>query len=246
MGTLSRGRGPNKAEVKKALEGLDRLSERLSIPDDMRASASSLCTKGIRNGLARHTRRSPLAAASLYVVCREKKFALSLDDLSAVSGVGRTRIAASYRLLVNSFNIDIPVADPAEYVAMVASRAKASECVREDALKLLMKAERSGGVPGRNPIGLAASALYMASNFEGEGLTQSVAALAAGVAEATLRKECQQLRKAVPKFFLETGKPSADGAGEGDLTIAAQPQAVPQMSEAPAGKPSWYLDSDCH
>ena len=91
----------------------------------------------------------------------------------------------------------VPVVDPAEYVAMVAARAKASEFVQADALEILSKAEQAGAVDGRNPIGLAASALYLASTQEGEGLTQKEAAEAAGVTEVTLRGECQLLRKAI-------------------------------------------------
>ena len=45
------------------------------------------------------------------------------------------------------------------------------------------------------PTGLAASALYLASLIDGQWLTQSSAAEAAGVREATVRKESKRLRK---------------------------------------------------
>ena len=45
------------------------------------------------------------------------------------------------------------------------------------------------------PAGLIASALYLASMLDGENLTQYSAAVAAGVAESTVRKENKLLRK---------------------------------------------------
>ncbi len=117
--------------------------------------------------------------------------------MAAASGVGRKAVARWYRLLVMALDLKIPVGDPAECLARVASRAKVDPKVEADALEILSRAEKAGITAGLYPTGLAASALYLASLLDGHWLTQSGAAEAAGVREATVRKQSKRLRKIV-------------------------------------------------
>ena len=66
-----------------------------------------------------------------------------------------------------------------------------------DALEILSKAAKAGITAGLCPTGLAASALYLASLLDGRWLTQGGAAEAAGVREATVRRQSKRLRKIV-------------------------------------------------
>ncbi len=117
--------------------------------------------------------------------------------MSAASGVERKAVARRYRLLVEELDLKIPVADPAECLAMVASRAKVHPKVEADALEILSKAEKAGITDGVYPTGLAAAALYLASLLNGEALTQFDAAEAAGVKDVTVRNQYKRLRKLV-------------------------------------------------
>jgi transcription initiation factor TFIIB len=134
-------------------------------------------------------------ASSIYAACREKEVPMTLGDVAGASGVDRDEIAKCYRRMVNELDLKMPVADPTEYVARVASRAKVSPKVEADALLLLSKAKKAEITAGVCPPGLTASALYLASIRAGENLTQSDAAMAAGVAESTVQKENKRLRK---------------------------------------------------
>ncbi len=136
-----------------------------------------------------------VAASSLYAASREQGVPMTLDDVVAASGVGKKELAKCYRMLVNELELSIPVADSAECLARVASRAKASRKVEEDAREILSKATKAGITAGLCPSGLAASALYLASLLDGQWMTQSRAAESAGVKEATVRRECKRLKK---------------------------------------------------
>ncbi len=135
-----------------------------------------------------------MTASSLYAACREKEVLTTLDDVAAASGVRRDEVARCYRLLVTELDMQIPVLHPAEYVARLASKANIDAWVQARALEILSKAERKGITAGKDPIGLAASALYLAATLEGQKLSQRSAAQAAGVAEATVRNEYRCLR----------------------------------------------------
>ena len=139
----------------------------------------------------RHLTR--LLVASLYAAFREMGVPKSLDEVAAACGADRKAVARCYRLLVRELNMEIPVADSAEYVATLASRARMSAHVQVRALEMLHRAEKAGVTAGMDPMGLTASALYMAAALEGQKLTQRTAAEAAGVTEVTIRNQIRRL-----------------------------------------------------
>ena len=189
--------GVTDRNLSDALDELDSLSRRLSVPEQVVDEAVDVCRKGIERGLVNSKHIPQISASCLYVACREREVPTTLDDVAAASGIGRKELARFYRMLVTELDVKMPVASPAEYVALVGARAGASADVQAKALVIVSKAEKAGVTAGRYPKGLAASALYIASTLEGRRLTQKDAAEAAGVTEATVRKEYQRLRKAL-------------------------------------------------
>ncbi len=114
-----------------------------------------------------------------------------------VSHINRKDLARSYRLLVREMDLKMPVPDPARSVAKIASKVEAGESTRRRALEILARAKQSGVAAGKDPVGLAASALYVASTLSGEGKTQRDIAKAAGVTEVTIRNRYKNLRNAL-------------------------------------------------
>ena len=160
----------------------------------MTHEAASIRTKGVKRGLEKRKSPAEITASSIYAACREKGVPTTLDDVAAASGVGRDKIARDYRLLVTGLGLKIPVVGPAEYVKKVAARARVDASVQEKALEILSAAQDAGIAAGRDPAGVAASAIYLASALEGRMLTQGDAAWAAGVTEVTIRNQIKRLR----------------------------------------------------
>jgi len=181
--------------VGTALGELIEISKRLSLPDAVADEAARICRAGLERVRVRRVRLALISASSLYAACRVREAPAALRDVAAASGVDRIELARCYRLLVNELELRVPVAGPTECLARVASRAKVSEKVEAEAREILSRAEKAGITDGLHPGGLAASALYLASLLEGEWLTESSAALAASVEEATVRNEYRRLRK---------------------------------------------------
>jgi transcription initiation factor TFIIB len=192
----SRGHRPKRAEeVGVARRELKKVSERLLLPHDVTDEATCIYARSLKTGLVNGRPLAQIAASSLYAACRERNIPTTLDDVAAASSVGKKAVARWYRLLVLALDLKIPIADPTECLARVASRLKVEPKVEADAREILSEAERAGITAGFCPTGLAASALYLASLLDGEWMTQSSAAEAAGVREATVRKESKRLRK---------------------------------------------------
>jgi len=94
-------------------------------------------------------------------------------------------------------NLRMPVVDPTKCVSRIASKAGLSEKTKRSALAILHKAEATRTSAGKDPMGLAAAALYVACVMEGESKTQKDVAEAAGVTEVTIRNRYKGLKAAL-------------------------------------------------
>ena len=72
-----------------------------------------------------------------------------------------------------------------------------SEKTKRSALLILHKAEDTRTSAGKDPMGLAAAALYVACVMNGENKTQKDVAEAAGVTEVTIRNRYKGLKSAL-------------------------------------------------
>ena len=106
-------------------------------------------------------------------------------------------LARSYRLLLKEMDIQMPVVDPMKCMSKIASRANVSGKTQRRAREILLRAEQARISAGKDPMGISASALYVACILEGENMTQRDIADAAGVTEVTIRNRYKGLRLAL-------------------------------------------------
>lgn len=180
---------------RQAFSELRRLSERLSISAAVTEKAAYFYRKAFERNLVRGRSINAIIAASLYAACRDADVPRTLKDVAAVSNVKKKDLARSYRLLHREMDLKMPVTDPAKCVTAIASRAKMTERTQRRAREILVMAREARISAGKDPMGLAASALYVACTLEGEEKTQKDVADAAGVTEVTIRNRYKGLRQ---------------------------------------------------
>ena len=180
--------------LKQAFSELRRLSEKLSISEAVTERAAYIYRKALERNLVRGRSITAILAASLYAACRDREVPRTLKDVAAASNVKKKDIARSYRLLVKEMDLKMPVVDAAKCVTRIASRAKVSEKTQRRALQILFKAGQARISAGKDPMGLAATAIYVACTLEGEGITQWAVAEASGVTEVTIRNRYKGLK----------------------------------------------------
>jgi transcription initiation factor TFIIB len=188
---------PVDRNLRQAFSELDRLSDKLAVSDAVVEKAAYIYRKALERGLVRGRSISAIIAASLYAACRDRETPRTLKDLALVSNVKKKDIARCYRLLLREMDIKMPVVDPSKCVSRIASRAGLSEKTKRRALEILKKAEEARISAGKDPMGLAAAALYVSCTLEGEDKTQRDVAEAAGVTEVTIRNRYKGLRSAL-------------------------------------------------
>ena len=182
-----------------AFNKLDTLKDKLALSHAVVEKAAYIYRKVHSRKLSRGRVSSELVAASVYTACREMSTPLTLKDIAAVSNIKRKHLAKAYRFLVIELDIKIPLVDPIKCIAKVANKAYLSEKTKRQAIMILNEIRRNGDdnilySAGKNPMGLAATILYLACLKTGENKTQIDIADAAGVTGVTLRNRSRDLK----------------------------------------------------
>lgn len=89
----------------------------------------------------------------------------------------------------------MPVTDSIPCVARIASKIAIGEKSKRYAIKVLKKAQEKEVSAGKDPMGLAAAALYLSCVKIGEDKTQRDIAEAANVTEVTIRNRYKGLKE---------------------------------------------------
>ena len=138
---------------------------------------------------------SGILAAAVYIACRELGNPRTLKYVAVDSNVKLNEVARSYRLLYFELDLKIPIVDPLKCIAKVANKANLSEKTKRQAAEIMNNVTKREISAGKDPMGLAASVLYLSSFNTGENITQNNIASAAGVTEVTLRNRIKDLKK---------------------------------------------------
>ena len=119
---------------------------------------------------------------------------LRLKEVSSTINITKKELSACYRLIVQELDLRMPIIDSVSCIAKIASVTELSEKTKRYAMKILKQAEKERILSGKEPMGLAASALYLASLVTEEHITQRTLANASGVTEVTIRNRCKNLK----------------------------------------------------
>lgn len=178
----------------QALAELDRMVDKLHVAEDIQEEAADVYRKALDRGLVRGRSISAMIAASLYAACRKNARPRSLKEIASVSLVKKKDIARCYRLLVRDLSMKMPISNPKTYVAKIAAKVGITPKTQNKAVQILSQAEENKSVSGKDPMGLAAAALYIACVLIGEKKTQKEIAEATGVTEVTVRNRYKGLK----------------------------------------------------
>ena len=186
---------PVNRNFKQAFNELHKLKDKIVVSDFVIENAAYIYRKAVDKKLVRGRSISGMIAASLYAACRNTKTPRTLKDISKAGNLERNQIAKCYRLLHKELDLKMPVIDSVHCVSRISSRLDISEKIKRRAseiLKLCQECEKSAG---KEPMGLAAAALYMSCIEHNQEITQKEIAEIANVTEVTIRNRFKVLKK---------------------------------------------------
>ncbi|HET7285410.1 MAG TPA: TFIIB-type zinc ribbon-containing protein [Nitrososphaeraceae archaeon] len=178
----------------QAFSKLDVLKDKLALSDAVVEKIAYIYRKVQHRGLVRGRTISGLIAAAIYAGCREMETPWTLKDIAAASNVKRKDIARNYRMLLFELNLKVPNADPIKCIVKVANRANLTENTKREAIAIMKDVAKKEISAGKDPMGLAATILYLSCLRTGEETTQTQIAQASGVTEVTVRNRLKELK----------------------------------------------------
>ena len=174
---------PNDRNLIQAFSELDRIKDKLGLPDSVIEKTAYIYRKVQERGLVRGRTISSVLAAAAYIACREMGMSRTLDDIADLNNIKHKELARTFRLLVLELDLKVPMIDPMKCVVKVANKAKLSEKTKRQAMNIMHDIIKSGLSAGKDPMGLAGSVIYMSSINTGETITQIDITDAVGITE---------------------------------------------------------------
>jgi transcription initiation factor TFIIB len=183
--------------LRHAFTQLDKLKDKLALSDAVVEKAAYIYRKALAKSLVRGRSIEGVLAAAVYAACRDAETPRTLNDVSDAINVKRKDLSKNYRLLVCELDLRIPVVNSISCMSKIASKVGLSEKVKRGALLILQDANDRRITAGKDPMGMAASALYISCMKYNADVSQKEIAMAAGVTEVTIRNRYKDLRKSL-------------------------------------------------
>ena len=190
----TRVHAPGNRSLIQAFSELERLKDKLGLSDAIVQKTAYIYRKAQEKQLARGRSLSSILAAATYIACREMGAARTLRDFTEITNVKRKALSRSYRLLVLKLDIKVPSMDLMKCIVKIANKAKLGEKVQRMAMSTMNDLINKEIPAGKDPMGLAATVLYLSCLRNGEATTQRDIAEAAGVTEVTMRTRFKDLK----------------------------------------------------
>ena len=177
-----------------AFNELHKLKHKLGLSDAIIEKTAYIYRKAQESGLARGRSISAVLTAALYISCRELGIPKTLKEIAEANNIRHKIVAKCYRVLISELDIKTPILDPMKCIVKVANKANLNEKTRRQAIDVMNDVTQKEISTGKNPMGLAATVLYISCIKTGEHKTQKDLAQAAGINDVTLRNGFKNLQ----------------------------------------------------
>ena len=177
----------------KAFTFLDGMRSKLGLPEHVVEKSAYIFRKAEQNKLLYGRSSISILCAVVYLACRKTNTPRTINDIAEISGIKKKVIQRTYRLLVQTLDMYSDAYSPDEFLTRISSKAKVSEKTKRDASKILDLGHKKGITSGKNPMSMAAAAVYLAIKNNNDGISQTVISRASGISAVTIRNRVKEL-----------------------------------------------------
>ena len=174
---------------------LAQVAAALNLSEQYVEMASRWLILALQHQFTRGRKAGSVAAACLYIVCRQEKTPHMLLDFSDVLQTSVYELGGIFLRLVRLLNLEIPIVDPSFYVSRFAAKLEFGEktqVVANLALRLVARMKRDWINTGRRPGGVCAAGLIIAARMHGFRRSNEEITRIVHICEATLVKRLQE------------------------------------------------------
>jgi len=194
-------------KLAQAMNELDRLSDKLKIPPQIKEEAAVIYRKALDKGLIRGRSIRAMVPACLFAACRDAGVLRTLKEIANASLVDKNAIVRCYTFLSRELNLQFLPPKAISCVSKIAEKIGISGKTQGRAIEIIQQVKKKGPayLSGKDPRSIAAAALYFACLENNERIkgrfglmrpvTQKGIADAAGLTEVTIRNRARDLEK---------------------------------------------------
>ena len=176
-----------------ALRELQRITSHLGIGESVARTASIIYRKSLKASLIRGRSIDCVIAASLYIACRKEGIPITLKDIQSRANASPKELSRCVRVLISNLKIRPRNSSPDVFVRRLADMLSMTMHTCQIGVGIVNQAKQAGITVGKNPMSVAAAALYIAGVKTGERRTQQQLANAARTTPVTIRNRFKEL-----------------------------------------------------
>ena len=180
---------------------ISNMCDRINLPRTITERANALF-KMVHDGhKLRGRSNEAIAAACLYISCRQEGVPRTFKEIVAVSTVSKKEIGRCFKLILKAHDTNVEIITTGDFMHRFCGTLGLSRDVQKAATHIAKVAGDLDIVPGRSPISVAAAAIYMASQASNDKRNQREIADIAGVAEVTIKQSYKLMLPRASELF---------------------------------------------
>ncbi|MFX1374715.1 MAG: transcription initiation factor IIB family protein [Promethearchaeota archaeon] len=173
---------------------LKRISSNINLPNHVREEAMRLYIRAFKKKLLRGRSINAMVAACLYLATRQKDIPRTLQEILEDASVSARDVRRSISILVRELNLKTQSTDPVALISRYVSDLKLDSEIEALTKRILTTYISNFSISGKDPKGLCAGAIYLASRIKNLELTQQQIVNSIGITEVTLRSRYKDLK----------------------------------------------------
>jgi transcription initiation factor TFIIB len=173
---------------------LKRISSNLNLPIHVKEEAMRFYKEAFKRKLLRGRSINAMVAACLYLATRQKNIPRTLQEILEEASVSAKDVRRSISIMAREMNLKTQSTDPVALVPRYISDLELDSDLEALTKKILTTYINNFSISGKDPKGLCAGAIYLASRIKELELTQQQIVDTVGVTEVTLRSRYKELK----------------------------------------------------
>jgi len=184
-----------KRNILIATTELKRICSNLNLPNHVKVEAIRLYKEAFKKKLLRGRSINSMIAASIYLAIRLKRIPRTFQEILEESSENSKDVRRCYRVLIRELNLKAPNTEPSALIPKYVAKLNLNQEIERITYKIVNTFSSNFSTSGKDPKGIVAGAIYLASKILGLELTQKEIADKVGVTEVTLRSRYKELSK---------------------------------------------------
>lgn len=177
----------------KAFTLLDGLKAKLGLSDAVVEQTAYLFRKIALKKILAGRSTVGMICATVYIACRLINTPRTIQDVASAGNIKRKQLQSIYRFLLQQLDIYPESYSPTEFVTRISNESNVLEKTKRYAMKILAKSQKIGITTSKNPMAMAAAALYIASLRNRENISQTRISEISGISSVTIRDRAKEI-----------------------------------------------------